>query len=233
MDDSHTRATGLSRRVRCYLRSSQLLDWLPARLLALHRAVWLGLLESQSLNELTHYMYSQPDCGFDSEEHNSADLWPWEDAVVQTSFTDCKHLLVAGAGGGREVIALAKRGFEVTAFDFSEKLTTACRRHTRNAGVMATVLDAPPDKLPDGLGIYDGIIAGRGFYHHIHGRQRRIQFLKACRTHIAPGGPLFLSDFFTRPLHSSGHHRIARVANAIRRLRFSEERVELGDWVSD
>ena len=187
---------GMSIGARCYLHLAPLIGWLPGRLAALHRAIWLGLLDSQALNEVTRFQYSSSS-GFGAEGHNLAGLWPWEADTIRKYLADCPNVLVAGAGGGREAIALAQLGYNVTAFDFCETLTAACRRHIANAGITARVLDAPPDGLPDDLGVYDGMIAGRGFYHHIPGRGRRIAFLEGCRTHIVPGGPLFLSDFFT------------------------------------
>jgi cyclopropane fatty-acyl-phospholipid synthase-like methyltransferase len=142
-------------------------------------------------------------------------------------------VLVAGAGGGREAIALARQGCHVTAFDFCQALTRACRRHLAQAGLEARVLDAPPDALPSGLSVYDGIYAGRGFYHHIPGRSRRVAFLQACRRVTVPGAPLFLSDFFTRSTNDRSHAKTFFISNAIRKLRRSPEAVEIGDWLSD
>jgi 2-polyprenyl-3-methyl-5-hydroxy-6-metoxy-1,4-benzoquinol methylase len=183
------------------------------------------------LNEVTRALYSS-ETGFDSTEHNFAGLWDWEEQAVRMHFSGCRTVLVAGAGGGREAIALARLGLTVTAFDFCDRLTAACREHLKTAGVCAQVLDAPPNSPPRGLGTYDGIFAGRGFYHHIPGRARRIGFLAECRQHVVPGGPLFLSDFYTRPENSRPHRIIQLVGNAFRRLRMTKETVELGDWLS-
>lgn len=217
---------------RCYLHTARHLGWLPPRLRAAHQALWLGLLETEALNEVTRSLYSSSS-GFDSEEHNFGGLSPWEREVVRKHFTGCQRILVAGAGGGREALALATLGFTVTAFDFCDTLTAACRKHVHKAGFSVEVLDAAPDALPEGLDLYDGIFAGRGFYHHIPNRRRRMEFLKCCRAHVAPEGPLFLSDFFSRPSVSMGHRKIQFIANTIRWLRRSHEAVELGDWLSD
>jgi SAM-dependent methyltransferase len=223
---------GLSRGARLYLRLQERLGWLPPGPRALHQAIWLGLLDPPELNRITRFHYGRPG-GFESEAHNLGGLWPWEADVVRGCFAGRHRLLVAGAGGGREAIALVRLGHAVTACDFCPALTAACRRHAERAGVQVRVIEAPPDGLPSGLGIYDGIYAGRGFYHHIPGRGRRIAFLTACRRHLVPGGPLFLSDFFTRPASGRPGVRAARIANGIRRLRGSPEAIEQGDWLSD
>ena len=189
---------------RLYLCATRHVQRLPPKLRAAYEAMWLGLLDTQALNEITRLFYLGP-TGFDSEEHNFRGLWSWEEEVVRRHFFDCHRILVAGAGGGREVIALAKLGYSVTAFDFCDTLTRACRRHVEDAGISAQVVDAPPDALPEGLDVYDAVFAGRGLYHHIPSRGRRIAFLRACRQHIEAHGPLFLSDFFIRPCESSGH----------------------------
>jgi SAM-dependent methyltransferase len=142
-------------------------------------------------------------------------------------------VLVAGAGGGREVIALAQLGHEVTAFDSSPRLADACRRNLELAGYSAVVLDALPSRLPDGLGTFDGVLIGRGVYHHISGRGRRIEFLEGCLAHLSAGSPIIVSDFFTREPGSVFHRRVRAIASPIRTLRGSKEQVELGDWLSD
>jgi SAM-dependent methyltransferase len=205
---------------------------LPSRLLALYRAIRLGSLDSQGLTEITRLHYQRPN-GFEAEAHNLSGLWPWESEVVGSYLERRPRLLVAGAGGGREAIALARLGHAVTAFDFCDALVAACRRNMERAGVKGRVLDAPPDRLPPELGIYDGIVAGRGFYHHIPGRARRIAFLRSCHQHLTAGGPLFISDFFTRPPADRAWEKRQRIANLIRAFMREPERVERGDWLTD
>jgi 2-polyprenyl-3-methyl-5-hydroxy-6-metoxy-1,4-benzoquinol methylase len=229
---AHLTTAGMSQSARYYRRFAACLAWLPGRAGALHRAIWLGLLDSRALNEITRLQYSDPN-GFESAEHNFGGLWPWEQDVLRRFFADRVDVLVAGAGGGREAIALARQGCHVTAFDFCSALTTACRSHLAQAGLKSRVLDAPPDTLPSELSVYDGIYAGRGFYHHIPGRSRRVAFLKGCRRVTVPGAPLFLSDFFTRSTNDRPYERTFFIANVVRRLRRSPDAVEIGDWLSD
>ena len=194
-------------------------------------AIWLGLLDANDLNAVTAMPYSTPG-GFDSEEFNFQGLWSWEEAVIERIFGDCRTILIAAAGGGREAIALGSKGFEVTAFDCSETLTRAARTNLAKAGVKAVVLDSAPDDVPDGLGEYDGLLVGRGAYHHIPGRQRRIQFLKKCRAHLPANAPLFLDDFHVMPPDNKGLMRTAVIARFVRRMRSSQEPVELGDQLN-
>ena len=138
-------------------------------------------------------------------------------------------ILVAAAGGGREAIALAKKGFSITAFDSNETLVSACRANASRAGVEAIVLNSKPDGIPGNLGTYDGLFVGRGAYHHIPGRSSRICFLQKCKEHLAPKARVFLGDFHTFPANSIGIKLSADVARVVRRLRRSSDPIELGD----
>jgi 2-polyprenyl-3-methyl-5-hydroxy-6-metoxy-1,4-benzoquinol methylase len=218
-------------RVRIFLSISGLTDWLPHKLKAAHMAIWLGLLNESDLNEVTAASYDYAS-GFGSESHNLDGLWPWEEEVIRRIFPDCQSLLVAAAGGGREAIALAHEGFEVTAFDASEALTSACRANIVKAEVKATILDSEPDKVPSGLGVYDGLIMGRGSYHHIPGRCSRIRFLQECREHLSADAPVFLNDFHALPTVSKGIRRTASIASFVRRIRRSQESIEIGDQLN-
>jgi SAM-dependent methyltransferase len=231
-----------SKRVQVYLSLLQVFRWptrIPKTLASLiwmagsvWRAIWLGLLDSEELNQVTraYYMGSS---GFEEQDFNVYQgLWPWEASAHDNHLKGYERVLVAGAGGGREVIALARLGHEVTAFDFSTYLTEACRRNLLRAGCSAHVLDAPPNGLPNGLDMYDALWIGRGFYHHIPGRMRRISFLEECRKSLVPGASIFMSDFFTRATHSSFHKRTQFIANICRQVRLEGEKIDLGDWLS-
>jgi SAM-dependent methyltransferase len=233
----------ISRSVQLYLVGSRFLGWLSRapklfsalvwRAQSFWRAIWLGLLDAEELDEITRSYYMGTS-GFEKEEFNiHQGLWPWEATAIRNYFTGCRRVLVAGAGGGREVIALARLGFSVTAFDFSSFLTAACRRNLEKAGCSARVLDAPPDKFPQRLDVYDALLIGRGFYHHIPSRRRRIEFLKEANLRLPSGAPLLISDFFTRSGDSKFHLRTQGIANFLRRLRKNRERVEVGDWLSN
>jgi SAM-dependent methyltransferase len=233
----------ISKRVQLYLLGSRLLGWLSRapkpfskfvwRAQSLWQAIWLGLLDAEGLNEITRFYYMDTS-EFEEEEFNIRQgLWPWETKAIRNYLKGRKRVLVAGAGRGREVIALARLGYKVTAFDSSSYLTAACRRNLQKAGCTAQVLDASPDQFPKRLDLYDALLIGRGCYHHIPGRRRRVEFLKEGRFWLNSGAPILLSDFFTRPVDSRFYLRTQAIANFIRRLRNSRERVELGDWLTD
>jgi hypothetical protein len=219
--------------VRCYLINSAIWFKMPEKIGQFWRAIWLGILDSASLNEITWFLYENAS-DFDNEEFNlHQGFWQWELEAIRKYFPSQGRILIAGAGGGREVIAMTGLGFDVTAFDFSDRLTKACCKNLETAGCKARILNAPPNSLPEGLGVFDGIIVGRGFYHHIPGRKRRLSFLVDCWSHLDSEAPILISDFFIREPISRKYMRIQSNADFIRRIRFSSERVELGDWLTN
>jgi 2-polyprenyl-3-methyl-5-hydroxy-6-metoxy-1,4-benzoquinol methylase len=173
-----------------------LVSHLPGFVRSAHSAVWLRALDSDDLQAITLHSYSnEAGTGFETEEHNLANAWPWELASFDALFTGSREIIVAAAGGGREMIELARRGHRVTGFDAAPDLVEAARRNLARAGVAGTMLHAGAAQVPELAREFDGLVLGRGFYHHLPGRGLRIGFLRACRECLRPGAPVFIGDF--------------------------------------
>ena len=69
--------------------------------------------------------------------------------------------------------------------------------------------------------LFDGLIIGRGVYHHIPGRENRVKFLTACRHQIKDDAPFFLGDFLIR---TDSGHRLSGLSPS--------KKVERGDSIS-
>jgi hypothetical protein len=197
---------------------------------AVHQGLWLGLLDGAALQAATARFYSASD-RYKGSYHNRAGLLSWEAALVDRHFRDCRTVLVGAAGGGREVVALARRGITVDAFDCSPFLIAAAERVLADEGLPARVQLAPPDWLPDSLGTYDGVLLGWGSYSHVVGRLARVRLLRGLAGHLRAGGP-FLFSFQTRPGDPSAqrvYRWIYATARAVRTARRSRASLELGD----
>jgi hypothetical protein len=135
---------------------------------------------------------------------------------------------VLGAGGGREVLALAARGYAVTGYECNPALRRAGSVLLAEAGIDAELLPLARDAAPSGGGPYDGVVIGWSTYSLVLGRHRRVALLRALRDHVAPGAPL-LASHFTRPAGGDRRSRaVTTVAGTTRRLRRAEP-VEPGD----
>lgn len=220
-----------SRRLRFYFFSKRLFDAAVFRThrLAegLHAGVWLGLLDSRHLSAAVFRHYEGADL-YRTSGHNLHGFLAHEKELVRDHFNECRSVIVAAAGGGREVIALAKAGVQVEGFECNPGLVEKCNQFLSEAGVSARVFQATPDHVPAGLSKYDGAIVGYGAYPHIVGRANRVAFLRELKNCLNPGAPLFVSAG-RRPEGSRYHALIYQLARAIRVLRRSPDKIELGD----
>jgi hypothetical protein len=216
-----------SKLVRCYFWFRRQTDFLTRSIEALHQAVWLGVLTREQLAELTKCRYQQWSEYTDSG-YNLSGLERWEEEAVDLYFDSCESVLIGAAGGGREVAALTHRGLEVEAFECSREFASGGNEILQAANIGVRIEAADPDKIPEGLGQFDGFIMGWGGYMHVVGRARRIAFLEECRNHLRSGAPILLS-FFTRSGNGPTFRWTKRIANFLRWFRPGAESVEIGD----
>ena len=137
---------------------------------------------------------------------------------------------MAGAGGGREILALRQLGYDAVGFECNARLVSFANRLLSGEGVGGEVLPAPRDGVAPGLGNYDGVIVGWGAYMLIRGRAARVEFLRSLRRHVPDDAPILLS-FFTRSEDQTFFKLSAAVGNVLRRL-LGRERLELGDGLA-
>ncbi len=218
-------------RAKSYLRFLKPGERIPGVVRYIVSAVWLGFLDADDLTDITVETYEGLS-GFETADHNLSGLGPWEEGAIAQHFSGCRRILVAGAGAGREVIALARLGFDVVGFDGADDLVNAGRAHLAAAGLSATLLHARASLVPEGLGQFDGLMIGRGFYHHIPGRDRRVAFLRACARYLNENAAVLVGNFMLRSPERRGLRHTYTVANAINRLRRSRDRIEPGDVLS-
>ena len=196
---------------------------------ALHRGTWIGLLDAQDMRSLSlaYYVDSQ----FERHEFNQQGLWDWEQRFVQEFLSNARSILICAAGGGREVLSLAKQGFAVTAFDCIPELIATAERLILQEGLKAKLMVSSPDLVPPLDQAFDGAIIGWGAYMHISSCEKRVAFLSDVRGSVSSGAPLLIS-FFTRRKVSRRFSFIYRLARFVRILRFSKTPLELGDTLN-
>ena len=217
-----------NRRVRWFKQADQWFTRLVNIGGAIHEGFWLGYLSPDDLDAITrdHYHKSQE---YASPQHNQRGLFDWETAVVNQYFQPGSRILVAAAGGGREVLALRRAGFQAEGFDCSATLVQASDAIFDRLGEPRAVALCASGEVPSGPEVYRGLVVGWSGYTHIPGRQRRIAFLQQLRNRALPGTPVLVS-FFPREGSSRSEtliYRIARISRAL--FRHRKEQSELGD----
>lgn len=190
-----------------------------------YTGVWLGLLSRAQLEAVDELHYHGSST-YNGEAHNARGLMDWEEAAIGEFFSGCRRLAVLGAGGGREVLALERRGHQVDGFECNQTLVEFAAGFLPRHGASGSVRLLPRDTTPTEGG-YDGMIMGWTSYMLIAGRERRISLLRRLHALVPGGAPLLLS-FLTQPeplIRLKTEYRVARV---IRRL-LRREPPEMGD----
>ena len=158
-----------------------------------HGRLWMNLLSADDVMDITIHSY-RGGSGFDSADFNINGVLPVEAERFSSQFRQPAKILVAAAGGGREMIFLARAGHQVTGFDPAPDLLEACRRNLAQSGVSGRVELSERNGVPGDLGEFDGLVIGRGAYHHIPLTAQRILFLRACREHLRSGAGIVLGE---------------------------------------
>ena len=230
MDDVPTK---MPWQVRAYDAARRLYDGARRRRLifgdaapAVFAGTWLGLLDRDALHAADDLYYHRARM-YHTDSHNLSGLFAWEDGAFERHFQKCRSLIVTAAGGGREVIALARRGLEVHAFECHPELVEIANELLSQQGLRARVALAPRDDCPPWIPTCDGAIVGWSSHMLMQQRTSRIRFLQQLRLHMPPGAPVLLS-FFTRTEDTRHLRLTAAIANAFRSIRRGP-RAEIGD----
>jgi hypothetical protein len=219
------------RRVRYFKRADRWFTRLVRLAAVVHEGFWLGCLSADDLNAVTadHYDHSQES---KSAEHNQRGFLDWEISALDRYFPPASRILVAAAGGGREVLALRRAGFQADGFECNPALVQASNTLFEQSGESHAVNLCQADQVPSGPPIYGGLIVGWTAYTHIPTRRRRVAFLQALRQRALPGSPVLLS-FFTRSGFSRYDTFVYRTASFSRLLlRGRKDALDLGDHLS-
>jgi hypothetical protein len=136
------------------------------------------------------------------------DLFPWEREAVKAWFpAPPATVLIGGAGGGREALALARRGYAVTTFDPALGLVASFEQHHSDATHPIAAFAGRYEDLPlvrdprDGAaavdlsqrGRFDAAIFGWASYSNLRSETTRVAALRAMGRLTA--GPMLLSYF--------------------------------------
>ncbi|HEU0299985.1 MAG TPA: class I SAM-dependent methyltransferase [Longimicrobium sp.] len=211
--------------VRAYFGASAAWNRAAALLQAVYEGAWLGVLRREDLHAIDQRFYDH-NPAYHDEAHNLRGLFPWEAEALE-AFGGCRRILVIGAGGGREVLALARLGYEVEGYECNPALVAFADDFLPRQGCAARVRFLPRDEVPAVGEPFDGIVIGWSAYTLIPGRAHRIDLLGRLRPLARPGGLLLLS-FFTRGGEGPRFRVSAGVANGIRAV-LRRERAERGD----
>jgi hypothetical protein len=197
---------------------------------ALFEGFWMGLLP-----ESVYDVISEKSYGKGRQYTNAAYLDQgfhfWEDLAVRTNFAPGSRVLVAAAGGGRELIALVRAGYQAAGFECSHAMVETGKRALAQRGIAATLDWSPPCVAPRMEGQFDALIVGWNGYCYISPRARRIAFMKSLRAQLRPGSAVLVSTAMRSP-GARLFKWTPRIANAVRICTFRAPVFDAGDSFS-
>jgi len=158
--------------------------------------------------------------------HFERGLFDWEERLTTSpAFPAGGRLLLGGAGAGRELAPLCRRGYRIVAFEPAAELAAAARLVARGYPD-ADLVQASYRDLVDAVvrgsgplveavrgGVFDAVILGWGSFPHVLDTTEQRDLLEVTRT-LAPHGPLLLSFFATAPLDAG---RMERLRSGLRK----------------
>jgi hypothetical protein len=210
-------------RIKCFDHADRWFKRVVGVMTAVHEGVWLGCLSADDLDAVTakHFDESQ---FYASTAHS--------ERLFRLGATTTRPLLstrVAHPRCSRRSRPRDSRSAKDRVRRRRIRMQSATRASQEIFGQLGEskyVTYCPPDTVPSGPPVYDGLIVGWSAYTHVPTRLRRIAFLQSLRQRALPHSPLLIS-FFTR-LPDSRDHVVYRTA---RLCRFFGDRelLSLGD----
>ena len=213
-----------------YLLTNRIFRTLHGGVQVLFEGFWMGLLPESVYDAISEQSYGDGE-SYTNEKHIDSGFHFWEELAIRKYFAPGGRVLVGSAGGGRELIALSRAGFEPTGFECSLAMVEAGKRALAERNIAATLNWAPPSVALKTGNIYDGVIVGWNGYCYISPRARRIRFLKDLREQMKPNAPILVSGAMRVP-QGRLLQWTPRVANLVRRVTFRAPVFEPGDSFS-
>jgi len=151
-------------------------------------------------------------------------LLPWESRIVDRVVKPGDRLLIVGSGTGRDLVALAERGYTVTGVEPSSHARAIAEHSLERRHLAATIVggffeDAAMTER------FDVIMFSYYCYCYIPMAARRIDILHKAGAALEPGGRVIVS-YFAR---DRGRVMLARVARWMAAVSGSDWRPEDGD----
>lgn len=159
-----------------------------------------ALLTAEEKNEDRRKLYARKSIqDFTALDENvEAGLTLIEEVLLRRHAIPAGRALVLGCGPGRECVALARRGFEVTGLDREERMLVHARSLAGHAGASIRFVPGEADAFDLPGEMFATIVVFSGLYNMLLPRARRVAMLRASFRHLEPGGRVlltFLSDY--------------------------------------
>jgi len=203
--DESRATTALPLWIRGLLLASRGIAWMFRMQEALRDEILLAFVAPKRRDAVTAAAYARDNSYLPGGATFEQGLYSWEIALLERPEIPRRgRVLLAGAGGGREVLALADRGYEVSAFEPVERYCNACATAPAQGGKVQVACGSYKDlvayagegagRLAGLRGPFDLVWLGWGSFAHITDIEDQAAVLNSLRA-LAPNAPVVLSYF--------------------------------------
>ncbi len=130
---------------------------------------------------------------YQSKEHTFSGLFDWEEEAFGRYLPPQGRIGIIGCGTGREIVVLAKRGYEMEGVDYARHSIALGREYLTQAGIDAELHLADASNFGFPLERYDAFIISWFTYAYIVGAATRVAFLRRLRRRLATGGRVIVT----------------------------------------
>ena len=158
------------------------------------------IMRPDDLVEFSRQYYQEPDNLHDwsNDRRINSGLSNLEQSLLNRIPIRKGKLLLLGLGGGREAIALAKIGFEVTGIDFIPQMVERAKANSEKVGIEIIGLVREISKLDLPESAFDFAWLSAAMYSCVPTRKRRVDMLKRIGKTLKPGS-YFVFGFLWHP----------------------------------
>ncbi len=198
-------------------------------------AVFMGLIDDKVFRKWDTYPYHENPGSVDSLKDMERGFKDWEQKIVDDHASHHGLTLVIAAGGGREAVALKKRGSFVEGIEFDADLAASTNEVLETGQWQIPVTHQPHFEVPEPAEGYDTVFIGRLYLSYIYDRTVRIESLKKVRMAMKEDGILIFGYYMRPEDPKAGLARSFRlqapIANLLRKIRGknNQQRVEIGN----
>jgi hypothetical protein len=219
-------STRLDRFLARVIRASTIVDTAARRFDQARGALVTRLAPSSVLDAYNDLAYEETAVYRAGAPQFRETLFNWETRAIAEGFPEPPgRVLVGGAGGGREAFALARRGYEVVAFEPSAALARSMVDHAP-AGVHVEALAGRYEDLPmltraetgasvdvGGLAPFQAAMFGWTSFSHLRTAAARVAALRAVGD--LTNGPVLVSFYPRRPRLTESTGLVHTLARAL------------------
>jgi len=187
------------------------------RLGGVAQSLALPVMKPRDLVEMTRLHYARPEVIglLSADSYVDGGLIPKEAALLERIPLRRGRLLDLDAGAGREAIALARVGFEVTCIDFSPALIEKTKTNAARHGLRIEALTREITKLDLPAGSFDVAWLTSQMYSSIPGQAGRVRMLQGVAEVLRTGGVFALQFRWHPPFSKTRVVDLARRAVAV------------------